>query len=259
MKKIVSLFLVCTMLFGLVACGGGSKSNKKQKITAWAWDKNFNVAALEEAKRIYLEKNPGTELEIEIVEYAQKDVIQKLNTGLSSGSTDGLPNIVLIEDYRAQMFLKSYPGSFSDLSSITDPKKFADYKLEFMTDGDKIYGVPFDNGCAVLYYRRDLIEKAGYTDEDMQDLTWEEYIELGKKLKEKTGVKLLTLDPNDVAQIRMIIQSAGKWYIKEDGTPNLKDNETLKEAVRIYMELLNSGNAEMISEWSQFVGAPNDW
>ena len=40
----------------------------------------------------------------EIVENAQEDIVQKLNTALGSGTTKGLPNIVLIEDYRAQSF-----------------------------------------------------------------------------------------------------------------------------------------------------------
>ena len=68
-----------------------------------------------------------------------------------------------------------------------------DYKLSVMTDGDKIYGVPFDSGVTALFYRKDLIEQAGYTEADMQDITWEKYIEIGKAVKEKTGVAMCTL------------------------------------------------------------------
>lgn len=261
-KKLSSLLLSGLLVFSLAGCGSGSSDSSnsdtegKEKIVAWAWDKNFNIAALEEAKAIYEKENP--DVEIEIVEFAQSDIIQKLNTGLSSGSTDGLPNIVLIEDYRSQTFLKSYPDSFKDLSDITTSDKFAPYKLDFMTLEGKTYGIPFDTGTTGLFYRSDLIQEAGYTDEDMQDLTWEKFIEIGKAVKEKTGVDMLTLDPNDIGQVRMMMQSAGTWYVKEDGqTPNFTDNEALKESVLMYQKLVEANISKTVSEWSQFVAAPN--
>lgn len=67
-------------------------------VKVWCWDENFNVKAMEVAKEMYLETNPDAN--IEVVTMAQDDIVQKLNTSLSSGNTDTLPNIVLIEDYR---------------------------------------------------------------------------------------------------------------------------------------------------------------
>ncbi len=262
-RKIIALALMGVMTLSLAACSSGSEEattteeGGKQKITAWAWDPNFNIAALKEAEAIYEAENEN--VDIEIVEYAQADIIQKLNTALNSGSTEGLPNIVLIEDYRIQTFLQSYPDSFKDLSAITDSSKFSSHKLGFMTEGDKIYGVPFDNSAAVLYYRTDLIEEAGYTQEDMQDLTWSKYIEIGEAVKAKSGIDLMTIDPNDVGQIRMMMQSANSWYVTEDGaTPNFEGNEVLKKSIETYLELYNAGITKTVSEWSQFVGAPNN-
>ena len=56
----------------------------------------------------------------------------------------------------------------------------------------------FDSGVAALFYRTDLIEQAGYKKEDMQNITWEKYIEIGKAVKAKTGKAMLTIDPNDL-------------------------------------------------------------
>ncbi len=269
LKKVLALAMAGALSLSLVACGGtttdsstntasdAADTGEKTVVTAWAWDANFNVAALKEAEKIYEAANPN--VDIEVVEYAQADIIQKLNTALSSGSTDGLPNIVLIEDYRIQTFLQSYPGSFADLATITDDTKFSAHKLGFMTEGDAIYGVPFDNSGAVLYYRNDIIEAAGYTAEDMMDLTWEEYIEMGKKIKAEQGIDLLTLDPNDVGQIRMMMQSANSWYVQEDGsTPNFVGNEALKYSIELYLQILDADISKTVSEWSQFVGAPNN-
>lgn len=283
-RKVFSVLLVVIMIIGITACSPAAEkpdkddsskvedtekdkdtekvedkedtAGEKKKITAWAWDKNFNIAALEEAKAIYNEENP--DVEIEIVEHAQDDVIQKLNTGLSSGTTSGLPNLVLIEDYRIQTFLQSYPGSFKELTDVIDYDNFASYKKEFMTIDGKTYGVPFDTGSAVLYYRKDYIEEAGYTEEDMQDLTWEEYIEIGKAVKEKTGKYMLSLDPNDIGQVRIMMQSAGSWYVKDDGvTPNFADNEVLEESIKVYKAMFDNDIAKTHTEWAQYVAGPN--
>lgn len=258
MKKIFLLLLISVLL--LAACSSKSDSGKKEStgkddnvITVWAWDPNFNIASLNIAKEFY----DGKE-EIKIVENAQDDIVQKLNTGLSSGTLKGLPNIVLIEDYRAQSFLKAYPDAFFPLTDYFNPKDFADYKIKTTSFNGKQYGLPFDTGVTGLYIRTDYIKEAGYTVEDFTNITWDQFVEMGKVIKEKTGKYMLTLDPNDLGQIRMMIQTAGKWYLKEDGaTPDLAENSALKEAFQIYKKMYESGIAKTVTDWSQFVGAFN--
>lgn len=260
-KKIIALVLSASMLLGMAACSNkDTSSNKtntktaKTKIVAWAWDKTFNVGALQEAKKIYEKDHPN--VDIQIVEMAQTDIVQKLNTNLSANSKEGLPNIVLIEDYRAQNFLSSYGDSFKDMSGKVQASKFLDYKSKASSYDGKLYGLPFDSGVASLFYRTDLIEKAGYTKKDMENLTWDKYIEIGKAVKAKTGKAMLTLDPSDLGIIRMMMQSAGSWYVKADGkTVNIADNKVLKESVKIWKTLVDSGIVKPISGWDNFTGA----
>lgn len=44
-----------------------------------------------------------------------------------------------------------------------------------------MYGVPFDSGATGFYYRTDYLEQAGYSTADLEDITWNEFIEIGKK------------------------------------------------------------------------------
>lgn len=263
MKKILAVLLAGVMTLGLVACGGKEDSSQTStdeksadQLTIWAWDETFNIKAANEAKEIYAEKNP--DMEVEVVTMSQDDIVAKLNTSLSSGSYDGLPDIVLIEDYRIQGYLGAYQDEFSDLSDIASAEDFAEYKTGVNSVDGKMYGVPFDSGVAAVFYRTDLIEEAGYTKEDMQDLTWEKYIEIGKAVKEKTGKAMLTLDPSDIGQIRMMLQSAGSWYTDAEGNVSIADNQALKDAITTYKSLVDAEITKTVSDWDQFVGAFND-
>lgn len=269
MKKLLSVMLASVVLLSACSTGGtknessnsgGEKTTTETKetkeVTVWAWDPAFNIAAMNLAKEAYEKTNSN--VKINVVENAQADIVQKLNTGLNSGSTKGLPNIVLIEDYRAQSFLQAYPDSFYELTDLIKAADFADYKIGPTSVDGKQYGVPFDSGVTGMYVRTDYLEQAGYSLDAMKDIDWKQYIEIGKAVKAKTGKSMLTQDPNDLGLIRMMIQSAGAWYTGDDGqTPTIADNAALKDALVVYKELMDSGIVKVTSDWSQFVGAFN--
>lgn len=295
MKKVAALLLACVMSFSLMACsnttetettkssetekvteaadketeaadaetkaaetesGAADEGGKEGSITIWAWDESFNIVAANQAAAIYKESNPN--VNVEIVTMAQDDIVAKLNTSLSSGSYAGLPDVVLIEDYRIQGYLTAYEDEFADLSDIASAADFADYKTAVCQKDNSLFGIPFDSGVAAVFYRTDLIEEAGYTQADMEDLTWSKYIEIGQAVLEKTGCYMLTLDPSDLGQIRMMLQSAGSWYTDADGKVNLADNQALKDAITTYQAILDSGIAKQVADWDQFVGAFNN-
>lgn len=262
MKKIWAILLVSLMSISMVACsspsgetGENNVAEGKQKVTVWAWDPNFNIAVMNEAKARYEADNPN--VEIEILDFGKTDVEQKLHTSLASSSTKGLPEIVLIEDYNVQKYLQSYPGAFHDLTGKIKHEDFANYKVDVMSLDNSIYGVPFDTGVAAFYYRKDILAEAGYEEADLQNITWDEYIAIGKAVKEKTGKHMLTLDPNDGGIIRLMLQSAGTWFFDTDGNPTIKDNAALKEIVEVYKKMMDAEISKPITGWSEFVGAFN--
>ena len=101
------------------------------EVTVWCWDPNFNGATMQEAAARYAATHP--DFKINVVDFAKADLEQKLQAQLASGTTEGLPDIVLIEDYRAQKYLQSFPGAFEPLGGAIDMSKFAPYKVELAT------------------------------------------------------------------------------------------------------------------------------
>lgn len=224
------------------------------EVTVWCWDPNFNGATMKEAAERYAKINP--DVTINIVDFAKADLEQKLQAQLASGTTEGLPDIVLVEDYRAQKYLLSFPGAFEPLNDKIDYSGFAPYKVELATVNGQTYSLPFDSGVTGLFYRSDILAEAGYDAAALQNITWEELIEIGKAVKEKTGHPLLGVDINDAGTMRIMLQSAGKWYFTPEGHPDIAGSPTFKAALETYAELLQTPNIyKPVSGWNEYTGA----
>jgi lactose/L-arabinose transport system substrate-binding protein len=246
LKNFAAAALAGASLFAASAAFAG-------EVTIWCWDPNFNVAIMKEAGARYTAKHPGTTFNV--VDFAKSDVEQKLQTALSSGTTDALPDIVLIEDYGAQKYLQSFPGAFAELSGKINYTGFAPYKVQLMTVDGKVYGMPFDSGVTGMYYRKDYLEQAGFKPEDMQNITWDRFIEIGKQVEAKTGKKMMGLDPNDAGLIRILMQSGGQWYFDNDGNLNIENNAALRAALETEGKILNSGIYKPTAGWTEWVAS----
>lgn len=262
-KKVFSLLMIVGFISVLAGCGGtdgtgdttSDSGSGDNTVTVWAWDANFNIPIMEKAAEYYNEQVDDTAT-IEVVEMANEDVIQRLISGFTSGVSEGLPDIVLMDDYDAQNMLINYEGKFAELSEEIDMSQFADYKVNIVSHNDGVYAVPFDSGSAGLYYRVDYIEEAGYTEEDMQDLTWSEFVEIGKDVKETTGNYFLVFIPSrGTHYFQMAMQSAGVWYFDEEGNPNF-DNPVIREMAPILKEIHENDLAMTVDYFSsEAVGA----
>lgn len=223
------------------------------ELTVWCWDPNFNIPAMQDAGARYTKAHPETTFNINNI--SQDEINQKLQTQLLAGVTDGLPDIVLVQDDNIQRFLQSFPGAFVPLSDSVDMSKFAQYKVAAATHEGKSYSLPFDSGVAGLFYRSDYLEQAGYKPADVQDITWNKLIEIGKDVLSKTGHQLIDVDFNDDGIIVMMMQSAGQWYLKDGKEPNILDNPALKVALQTFQDLNKAGLVKPISNWTDYTGA----
>lgn len=223
-------------------------------VTVWCWDTNFNGAAMREAAARYAKINPDVTINIDD-SATQDDIRQKLQTQLLAGNTTGLPDIVLIQDDVAQKYLQSFPGAFVPLSDSIDMSAFAPYKVAAATYDGKSYSLPFDSGVTGVFYRSDYFADAGYKAEDLDNITWDRFIEIGKDVKAKTGHNLIALDLNGDGLIRVMMQSAGKWYFNEDGSLNILDNAPLKAALETYAKIWQADIVKPVSGWTDFTGA----
>lgn len=288
MKKIVAAMLASMMVVSLAACGGGDDGSgstggdtKKEEtagtdekkddaaddavaatddentLTVWCWDPNFNIYAINKAAEIYAKDHEG--FNVKVTEIQSDDIETKLTTAMSAGDLSTLPDIFLMQDNSFQKYATNYPDIFVDLTDKgIDYTQFSEAKVAYSTLDGKNYGVPFDNGAAISCYRTDMLEQAGYTVDDFTDITWDDFMEKAKVVKEKTGQPLLTQQAGSTDIIMMMIQSVGASCFTEDGKANIVDNEAVKKAVEIYSQMVKDGTLLEVTDWDQYVASINN-
>lgn len=250
MKKSLTVLLALGLMSFFVGCAA-----QPSKVTIWCWDPNFNGYAMKEAAAVYNKTHP--EVTIEIVDIPQQ-IESKIEAGLQAGGA-GLPDIALFQDFQIERFISNYPGIFADLKAAgVDFSQFAAYKVGPMSEGDKVYGIPFDTGSTGLYLRADYLEKAGLNPADYQkNMTWDEVIALGKIVKAKANKPLIAYDTTDYQFLRMIIQSAGGQFFTPDGALDLNTAPT-KAGLKVLKDLNDAGILYQTEGWNNWVSAFNN-
>lgn len=282
-KKLLATLLSAVMVATLAACGGGSTpapadepaaeaeaeaeapaeeapveaaaaSEDENTLTVWCWDPTFNIYAMQEAEKIYQKDHPNFKLNIE--EVRDVDIETKITTAAAAGDLSTLPDIFLMQDNNYQKYVAFYPDVYTDLSaSGIDFSQFGAAKSAYSTVDGKHYAVPFDNGACVGAYRTDMLEAAGYTIDDLTDITWDQYIEIGKKVLEATGNPLITVSTGSPDLFMMMLQSCGASLFNEDGSINIAENETLVKIMETYKKMYDAGVLVEVNDWDQYIAS----
>jgi len=201
-------------------------------------------------------QNP--DVEIEVIETLSADCETKQTAALSSGQTDTLPDIVLMQDNSGRRFLDTFPGAYFAMDGLVDYDNFATYKIDKFTSEGKRYAVPFDNGVAATFVRTDYLEAAGFTLADLTDITWDRFIEIGLKVKEATGQFMLVTQTGYADFVSMITQSADFWFFDEEGRPNINTNPAVRAMVEVIVKLHESGIVKEAVDWSEYIASFNN-
>ncbi len=265
-NKIITVALLTAMAVSLTSCGNGNSGSSgatrgaaedDNTLNVWCWDPNFNIYAMKKAAEIYAEDHEG--FKVNVTEVQSEDIETKLTTYMSSNELDLLPDIFLMQDNSFQKYASNYPDIFTDLTdSGIDFSQFAEAKTAYSTIDGRHLGVPFDNATVINAMRTDLLEQAGYTLDDFTDITWSDYLEKAKDVKEKTGLPMLTLQAGSPDIIMMMLQSCGQSLFKKDGSVNIKGNKVLKQSMEIYAQMVKDGTLREVTDNDQYIGSLNN-
>ncbi len=281
-KKLLAVLLTGVMAVSLVACGGGASEDASSDnaeasgteeaaapaedasaeastgseggdhLTIWTWDQKFNIPAMQEAIDEYAATHEG--FSGEVIETSSDDCQAKLINAAESGDYSTLADIILMQDNSYQKYMSSYPDAFTDLSSINiNWDDFPELKQSYSMKDGVHYGVPFDNGAVIACYRTDILEEAGYTIDDLTDITWSRFMEIGKDVYEKTGTYLLSSEGTGGDTLMMMIQSCGANFVNENGEAYIVGNEAGEACIDIYTEMIQNNVVNLVNNWDEYI------
>ncbi|WP_338780809.1 sugar ABC transporter substrate-binding protein [Metabacillus sp. FJAT-52054] len=260
MKKVWSLLMAAVMTVGMLsACSsqgsGGSAGDggkPKGEITVWGW--NVAASSMELAVENFKKKYP--DVEVKVQDIGRLDLYDKLTVGLAANGA-GLPDVLMVESDRLDNYKKQFPKGFMDLSEKGFDKyedKFGKSKIATAKNEDgKFVAMPWDIGPTGVFYRTDIFEKAGVDPKSIE--TWDDFIEAGKVIKEKTGSAMVPVDiAKDDALYRMMLNQQGAFYFDDKGNIDFQSDESVK-AMSMIQKLQENKLVANVDGWDGTVTA----
>lgn len=260
-KRFLSMVLAGVMTMSLAACGGngatpaasdqgadgGAGSELSGTITIWSWD--VALAHLQAEAEKFNEIYPDVEFNFE--EMGVSQVYSKITTCLQSGI--GLPDIVSLEGEQMAKFGEKFPDKFVDFTGEINTDDFLPVKVSECTVGGKIVAYPWDAGPCAMFYRTDIFEQAGINVENI--VTWDDFIEAGKTIKEKTGVAMMPLATARKDTIyRMLLMELGGFYFDEAGNTVVNSEESVR-AMEMVQKIYQADITVNDNSWDDFIAA----
>ncbi|HEX5975266.1 MAG TPA: extracellular solute-binding protein, partial [Rubrobacteraceae bacterium] len=169
-------------LLGTAGCGGGGQESGNELIFSWGPD---DTGVLPKLIQKFNEEHKG-EFQVRYREMPSDtgQYFDQLRTEFQAGGGD--TDVIGGDVIWPAQFAAS--GWISDLSDrFTDTDAFLPGPMQAMTYDSKVWGVPWYTDSGLLYYRRDLLEQAGFSG---PPATWEELKEMGLQTKQDTGTQL---------------------------------------------------------------------
>ena len=177
MKKMLSVLLAAMMLLSLLAVPALAED---QGLTVVTWDAT-TTAYLTAQKEAFEASHPGVTIEYVDCESGNEYGV-KVSTMLAGGDTSDV--IMLKEnDQVVQWQASGFAAPLTDYIGSYDMSGFVGIEKNYAIDGVQ-YGIPFRSDFWVLFYNKDLFDAAG-VEYPTNDMTWDQYAELAKKLTDK--------------------------------------------------------------------------
>lgn len=213
------------------------------KMEMWSFVELHNTFYADMLKR-WNEANPDKTIQITFTTYPYGDMHSKLLLSLQSGT--GAPDICDVEVGQFPNIVEGLDTWLYPLNDALSPYEntLVKSRLETYSGSDgNYYGAPFHVGATVMYYNEALLEEYGLSSEGIE--TWDQYTELGEKLKEASDGKvcLTSVDTASVDWMWLAMAEFGEdWTGGFDGEANVQ-LESVKKMAEMQKKWLDDGLA----------------
>lgn len=190
---------------------------------------------------LWNEQNPDKPINLTVTTGESHSLHSKLLVACQAGS--GAPDMADIEIGYYGAFLKD--GYLLPINDAVEPYKddIVMSRVEMYGDNEgNWYGADFHLGASVCYYNMDIMNEAGVDPATI--VTWDDYVEAGKVVLEKTGKPMCAVETADLFLPQLMLLEKGVQYVDEEGNPNIATEEHA-EVINFIREMIDLGICEI--------------
>ncbi|XID92768.1 ABC transporter substrate-binding protein [Paenibacillaceae bacterium WGS1546] len=279
MSTVVALML--SVLLALTACSGGNGeaggspaasggasaapgNGEATKIVFWTFQE-LHQKYYEEMANRWNEQHPDKLIEFEGSTFPYDDVHNKLLVALQTGV--GAPDMADVEISKFANYLKGVP-QLAPLNDIVEPEldNLVKSRFDIYAKDGNYYGVDYHVGAAVIYYNKEILDKAGVKPDDIK--TWDDYKAAGKTVLEQTGVPMTTVETTEHWSLWPLIAQQDGDLLGPDGSVtldsdvNIRTVQYLQDLVKEKIAATTPGGFHHSEEYWAFMnqgGAASIW
>ena len=223
MKKLLSLVLALVMVLSLaaVACAEPTTITYAHFSGAGAQEET-----LKKMIAVFEEKNPDIKVDIQITGF--EDYFTKLATIVGGGNPPDVFEMNM-ENYLSYMLR----DACADLTGMIDETSYSKRTLDAVSADGKLYAVPMSFSTCLMFYNKDLFDKAGVA-YPTDDWTWADVQAAAEKIKALGDDIWGVYQPITYNEFYKSVQSNGGSLLSEDYsafTVNSPENVAVLDAM----------------------------
>lgn len=182
-KRSLRALLVPVLAVAFAATTGTAFAADKVELKMVVWDA-ANTAYLKPMIEAYQAKNP--QVTISVIDIPPNEYQDKLSIMLAGGDTADIISVKDIPGYAGMVNRKQLEPLMPRIKKDKVDLKAYSGITDDITVGGELYALPFRSDFWVLYYNKDLFDKAKVA-YPTNDMTWDQYAALAKKMSAGFG------------------------------------------------------------------------
>ena len=235
-------------LMALLACAtlGATcrpRAGEPEALRFWAMGREGEV--VQELVRDFERENPGVRVRVQQIPWSAAH--EKLLTGFVGGSTPDVAQLgnTWVSEFVALRALEPLGERLAGSAAVPESSYFAGI-WDTNTIEAVSYGVPWYVDTRVLFYRSDLLARAGVVAMPTTWPAWQAAMEAVKR-REGSDKFAILLPVNEWFPLMIMGLQAGSPLLSPDGTHGMFSGPEFKRAFRFYLGLFRAGLAPPVS------------
>ncbi|HEY7482796.1 MAG TPA: sugar ABC transporter substrate-binding protein [Gemmatimonadales bacterium] len=242
------------MTISTFACGAQDKQNADITLRLWAFGREG-----EEVQQLIPEferRHPGIRVRVQQIPFSAAH--EKLLTAYVGDATPDLAQIgnTWIPEFAALGALEPL-DAWVNRSEVVDSADYFGGIWSTNTVGDTLFGVPWYVDTRVIFYRKDILARAGYP---RMPTSWSEWRRAMEAVKRELGPNryAIFLPTNEWAQPYVFGMQAGSTLLDSAGRHGVFSDLAFRRAFEFYVGLFQSGlapalgNVEIANVYQEF-------